>query len=492
MARLFLSLQESFLETVKSSAESMSIEMRKVRLGFVPLHRYPFDEKWGAEIRKRVIDEVSKIPYIELVYPDERLTKLGLVWDDQDAEKVIDLFKEKGVEGLLLGTMTFGDELAGARIAEEFKDLPIAVFGTKEPKYLPGGFRRSDSFCGTLSLASALHRRKIPFIFLGILFPEEDGFRRGLERFARSTAIVSRFIGARIGLIGPRPERFETVIFNEALMARRFKQRVIHKPLLLILEEAKRLRDDDPEVAQVMEEMRRMADASEISSENLLKMAKLEVVLRRVAKENGLSAMGVRCWTEVQKYYGISVCYIMGRLTQSGILSACEVDIYGALTMLIQYQASLETTPPHFIDWTIQHPEDPNVFLAWHCGNAPPQLACPQCRPTLRYHSILYRDVGVENSYGTAEFRLKPGPVTICRLTEDDGEFKMLITRGEALDEAGEFRGSWVWVRVDDLDKLYRTLVEEGFVHHASMIHGDYVEPIRDACKLLGIRPVIV
>ncbi len=68
----------------------------------------------------------------------------------------------------------------------------------------------------------------------------------------------------------------------------------------------------------------------------------------------------------------------------------------------------------------------------------------------------------------------------------------MLITKGEALEEAGEFRGSWVWVRVPDLEKLYRTLVEEGFVHHASMIHGDYVEPIKDACKLLGIRPVIV
>jgi len=181
----------------------------------------------------------------------------------------------------------------------------------------------------------------------------------------------------------------------------------------------------------------------------------------------------------------------MGRLTQSGILSACETDIYRALTMIIQYQASLETTPPHFIDWTIQHPEDPNVFLAWHCGNAPPQLACPQCTPTIRYHSILYRDVGIERSYGTAEFRLKPGPVTICRLTECNGEFKMLITQGEVLEE-GEFRGSWVWVRVHDLDKLYRTLVEEGFVHHASMIHGDYVEPIKDACKLLNIRPVTV
>ena len=53
-------------------------------------------------------------------------------------------------------------------------------------------------------------------------------------------------------------------------------------------------------------------------------------------------------------------------------------------------------------------------------------------------------------------------------------------------------RGSWSWVRVEDLDKLYRTLVEEGFTHHASMIHGDYVKPIADACKFLGIETVIV
>ena len=46
---------------------------------------------------------------------------------------------------------------------------------------------------------------------------------------------------------------------------------------------------------RVIGEMRQMADASENSSENLLRMAKLEVVLRMVTKENGSSAMGVRC-----------------------------------------------------------------------------------------------------------------------------------------------------------------------------------------------------
>jgi hypothetical protein len=43
-----------------------------------------------------------------------------------------------------------------------------------------------------------------------------------------------------------------------------------------------------------------------------------------------------------------------------------------------------------------------------------------------------------------------------------------------------------------DHARLYRTLVEEGFVHHASMIHGDQVNALLLACKFLGIRPVLV
>uniref|UniRef100_A0A7C4BE73 L-fucose isomerase C-terminal domain-containing protein n=1 Tax=Ignisphaera aggregans TaxID=334771 RepID=A0A7C4BE73_9CREN len=466
--------------------------MEKVRLGFVPLHRYPFDEAWAQELKKRFIDVIASRfgNVVELVYPGEGDTKLGLVTDDSDAERVVELFKSRSVNGLVLATLTFGDELAGARVAEEFKGYPIAVFATREPPVLPGGFRRSDSFCGTLSLTSALYRRRVPFIFGGIVFPEDQDFAKSFDAFIRVVSIHRRFIGARIGLIGPRPERFETVTFNEAAMAEKFKQRVVHVTLLEVVEEARRLSDSDPRVLEVVEEMSSYADTSKTPREALIKIAKLEVVLRKIASEKRLSGLGFRCWTEIQRYYGITPCHVLARLTQSGIMSSCEVDVYGALTMLIQYEASLEASPPFFIDWTIRHPTKPNVFLAWHCGNAPPTLCQAVC-PVL-YHSIMYRDVGVESSYGTYEGRLKPGVVTISRLVEYSGEFKLFITRGRALEEEGPFRGSWVWVEVDDLDKVYRTLVEEGFVHHASMIYGDYVEPIASFAKLVGIKTIIV
>jgi len=466
--------------------------MEKVRVGFVPAHREPFDEEWAVQMRARCLEALSKIEELEVIVPDENLTENGLVRNDVDAEKTIGMFRKEKIDGLMIGTMTFGDEVSAIKVASAFADLPILLFGTKEGPFKPDGGRRSDSFCGTLSVSSGLYRRKIPFIFAGIVFPEEETFLSSVKNFMRVCFVVKNFVGANIGLVGPRPERFETCIFSEDALMKQFKQRVVPISLLDILNRTNMLKDEDPEVQKTIQEIKEQADLTNVNGEVVKKIAKLECVLRRFAEEKGLSGMGIQCWTAIQEVYGISPCYAMGRLTDSGIMATCEVDIYGVLTMLIQYLASLRTTPPHFIDWTIQHQEKENVFLAWHCGNAPPSLACEDCKVTIKAHSIMGEVVGLERAAGTAEFQLKPGTVTLCRLVEHDGEFKMFISKGEIIPSDQNLRGSWSWVKVPNLDLLYRTLVEEGFIHHASMIHGDYVESIKDACKFLGIEAVIV
>jgi len=464
----------------------------KVRIGFVPAHREFFDENWAIRMRERCISILSTIEKLDLVVPDDKLTKGGLVRDERDAEKTIQLFREKDVDGIMIGTMTFGDEISVLKIASAFKDRPILLFGTKEGPFTPDGNRLSDSFCGTLSISSGLHRRRIPFIFAGILFPEEEEFKDAVLNFMRVCAIVRGFVGAKVGQIGTRPGPFETCAINEPALIEHFKQTVVPISLVEIFQSANSLSDDEPEVQEIIREIEAQADVSNVKREILVKLAKLECALKRFAEENKIDAMAVQCWTAMQNIYGVSSCLPMGRLTDKGIMTACEVDIYGALTMLIQYLASLKTTPPHFIDWTIQHQEKDNVFLAWHCGNAPPSLACEGCPIVVREHSILKRTVKPESSYGTAEFQLKPGTVTICRLVEYDGEFKMLITKGEIKQSSDKLRGSWSWVEVPNLKSLYRTLVEEGFIHHASMIHGDYTQAIADACKFLGIKVVLV
>lgn len=463
----------------------------RVKIGFVPSHRSIFDENWAISMRKRCINVFLSIEGLELIAPEENITKKGLVSDEEDADKTIQLFKENDVDGVMIGTMTFGEEVPALKIASAFAEKPILLFGTKEGPFTPEGKRLSDSFCGTLSISSGLYRRKIPFLFAGIIFPEEEEFKEAVENFVRVCAVFKGFMGARIGQVGPRPRPFETCIFNENALLERFKQTVIPVPLSEIFEAANSLSNEDPNVQEVLGGIWSQADVSQIGRETLIKLAKLEVALSKFAEENKISAMGVQCWTAMQDIYGASSCLPMARLTDRGIMSSCEVDIYGALTMLIQYLASLKKTPPHFIDWTIQHQEKENVFLAWHCGNAPPSLACEGCPRIVRGHFVM-EETKPGKAFGTIEFQLKPGVVTICRLVEYDGEFKMLITRGEIKYSSENLRGAWSWVEVPNLKFLYRVLIEEGFIHHASMIHGDYTKAIMDACKFLGIEAVVV
>jgi L-fucose isomerase-like protein len=465
--------------------------MEKVTLGFIPAHRVPFNEDWAVEMRKRTLEALAGVEEIEVVVPGPELTQNGLVRDDAEAEKVIGLFEEQGVEGLLLGAMTFGDEISAVSIVENM-DLPSLLFGTKEGAFTADGGRRSDAFCGTLSISSGLYRRKIPFAFSGICFPEEEEFLGDVRRFAGTVSAIQAFMGAKIGLVGPRPERFETCAFNEYPMIEQFGQRVVQTSLVDVFGAARALKDDDPVVLQIVEEIRARADCSAASDEAIRKMAKLEQVLLEFAEEKALSGMGIQCWTAMQSDYGISSCTTMGRLTEQGIMAACEVDIHGVLSMLAQYRATLGRTVPHFIDWTIRHQENENAFLAWHCGNAPQCLASENSKPHLRSHSILGEMLGHECSQGCAEFQLQAGTVTFNRLVEYDGEFKMLITKGEIVPSDQQLRGSWSWVEVPSLEILYRTLVEEGFTHHASMIHGDVTGELLDFCMFLGIEAVMV
>jgi L-fucose isomerase-like protein len=465
--------------------------MKTLKIGFVPAHREPFDEAWAVQMRQRCLESFPPGPLLEIIVPDERLTRGGCVRDDSDAEKVIDLFNKAGIDGLIIGAMTFGDEVSALSVASAFRDRPVLLFGTKEGPFTDDGNRRSDSFCGMLSISSGLHRRQIPFMFGGIVFPEESGFREKVMDFLRVCAVSRGFIGARIGLVGPRPERFETCIFSEDLLMRKFRQRVVPVALPDIMKLAGSP-ENLGEIKKIGNAMKTQADLSAADTATVRKIAGLEYALAQFAAEKRLSAMGVQCWTAMQETYGVSPCYAMGRLTDRGIMTSCEVDIYGALTMLFQYMASLETTVPHFIDWTIRHQEQENVFLAWHCGNAPPSLVCEDSRVTISYHSILGGTLGIDRSVGTGEFQLGPGTVTLCRLQEQEGKFKMLIAKGKAIHSSQQLRGSWSWVEVPDLDRLYATLVREGFVHHASLIHGDYSGAVKDACEYLGIEAVVV
>lgn len=479
----------------------------RIKIGFVPSFRARANE-WNQQMRVDSLAAFETVRGIEVVVPQpspdgESLdaaagyTPYGCVRTLEQAAVVAAYFRRKGVQGLILCPLDFGDERSAAKVAEALR-VPTLLYATKEPPAPaddPGLGRVSDSYCGNLSMASALYRRHIPFHFGGLFFPDEPAFAAMVQDFARAVAVVVGLRGAQIGQVGTRPAPFETVAYDEVALMNAFDQNVIPVNLGDMVAEAQSLADDDPAVQAALTDCQAQFGAITVGEGALLRMAKLEAALTAFWQANRLSAMAVQCWSAVQRTMGISVCALLGRLTGQRMPTACEADVLGAVTMLINDRAALGETVPHFIDWTIRHRTDPNMFLAWHCGNAPACLARDRSEAALRPRNNMTGALPLDedNAWtGLAHFQLKPGAVTITRLAQYDGHWKLLIAAGEIVPSDEVLGGTWSWVRVRDHERLYRTLVEEGFIHHASLVHGDQRQALLQACKFLDIQPVVV
>jgi L-fucose isomerase-like protein len=477
-----------------------------VKLGFVPSYRTRWTD-WTERMRSESIQALSDISGVQVVAPRvappdagadpaSGATTYGAVRTLDEAEIVADYFLRERVDCLVLCPLDFGDERSAAKIAERL-GVPVLLYATKEPPATTGASlaRVSDSYCGNLSMAAGLRRRRLPFLFAGLFFPEEPGLRAEVDAFVRAVAVVKGLRHARVGQVGVRPPTFEAVAYDEIAMARKFGQNVIFANLDDLLSEARRFPDDDPAVQEIVADTRRSVATVAVADDYLLSAAKLEAALAAFWERSGLSALTMQCWPSVQLEYGISLCALFGRLTGRRLLTACEADVLGALSMVTQYQAALGEDLPHFIDWTIRHRENPNRLLAWHCGNAPVCLARDPGETALRSRRDMTGAEPAatgEPTAGLCQFQVKPGPVTFCRLAEYDGEWKMLIARGRIVPSEETLAGTWAWVEVNDHDLLYRTLVEHGFIHHASMIHGNQAPVLTRACQLLDITPIIV
>lgn len=466
--------------------------MKRLKIGFIPTHRDFFDENWAIKMRNRTLNSLVNVNDIEIIVPDSNLARGGVIRNLDDSNKVIKLFKKEEIDALVIGTMTFGDELATLTIVEEFENIPILLFGTKEGSFTSSGSRRSDSFCGTISIASGLKRRRIPFYFSGIHFPEESEFVSNIDSFIKTTNIIKGFKGARVGMVGPRPAPFETCSINENVLIEKFRIKVIPISLLDIVSYVKKVTNNDKKVEEIIKSIKSKCDTSKINSKALIQSAKLEMALKDFINLENLSCLAVQCWSAMEETLGIVPCSVLGRLTDYGIPTACETDVYGALSMLIQYKAGKEKTPPHFMDWTIKHQEKDNIFMTFHCGNAPLSLCSKDSQPVLREHFLFGNIMGIEKSLGTCEFQLKEGIMSFCRLNELSGEFKMLVSKGKVVKDKRNLRGSWAWVKVNDLDCLYKTIIEEGFTHHASSIYGDIIKEVENFCKFTGIKAIKV
>ena len=449
--------------------------MANVKLGFVPTRRSIFSAPDAIKYRGLTADRFRElgIDFVDITDINEE----GLLYDDQDVDKIAAKFRVEGVDGIMLAHCNFGTEYVCARLAKKL-GLPVLLWGPLDERPEPDGVRLRDTQCGLFATGKVLRRFQVPFTYLTNCRLNDPVFERGVRDFLAVCNVVKRFRNIRILQISTRPFDFWTTMCNEGELLEKFNIQLAPVPMTELTEEVKAAKKDkekmDATLAYIHENME-----IQIKDEEVENVAALAIAMKNLAEKYGCQAAAIQCWNALQTELGIMPCAANAILNDEGIPVVCETDIHGAITALMVEAAGMDETRGFFADWTIRHPDIENGELLQHCGPWPVSVAKEKAKLT---YPLAFEHPGSL----TAE--AKHGDVTLCRFDGDNGEYSLLLGRAKGV-EGPKCMGTYLWVEVENIKRLEAKIVEGPYIHHCVGIHKDVVPVLYEACKYIGVKP---
>ena len=176
-----------------------------------------------------------------------------------------------------------------------------------------------------------------------------------------------------------------------------------------------------------------------------------------------------------------SACTPLALLNEDGVAAACEADALGAITMLIL--GWLGASRPALVDLVDVDSRD-DTAVVWHCGVAPADFAPDHSPARAAVHPN--RQVPL-----VQHLVMKPGRVTVARLSQSRGVVRLAIGGAEALDRPMPYLGSSGVLRFDrPAGEVLETVVGEGLEHHLAVVYGDCTAELEGVAAVLGIPTV--
>lgn len=381
-------------------------------------------------------------------------------------------------DAVIFQNLTFANAAYMSEVLRHF-DCPVLLWTLREP-VIDGGRLRLNSLTGAYSAANTLHafgRENFRYLFAA---PGEKRARQELGAFLTAAKLKFDMKHLRMAAIGHTPQGFG---FGRALDSELMS--VFGVELESI--EARELIDmakgyTDEECAEYLQKSRcAMCGLEKTPEKNLLDYARLYKAYSDYARKGQIGALASRCWPDFFTAFGTPVCSVLSMLNDDGVASACEADMYGALSMWIGMQLSGE---PTFFGDPVSLDEGDNSITFWHCGAAACTLARKDTGACVGVHPN--RKIGPAMDFGCEAFP----EATVFRVGRtSDGRFRFFILEGEALDKPKQFIGTSIVVKTDNpCREIVEKSVKEGFEPHYAVIKGRHAAELACLAELMGIE----
>ncbi len=444
--------------------------MSNPKVAFLSIARTTFDIELANQVSTAARAAIACAAF-DLCGPSELIT------DQQAALQAVEELTQDPPDLLLIFQATFADSTMLMQLADAV-DAPLLLWAVPEDH--TGGRLRLNSLCGINLAGHALTRAGINYDYL-FTAPGDPAALEKIGVLAKAGQARNILRRARLGRVGENPDGFETCLFDPDLIASQFGLEVVQLDLMEDLFALARGVDPD-RIDAIQDQLgQKVAGLEELDPAASRGTMSVYAGLKQLAEEKNLAAFAVRCWPEFFTELGCAACGAMSMMCDEMVPCSCEADINGTITQMILQ--SISQTPAFGTDM-VSIDEERDALVVWHCGLAPLSMASTAERPGVTIHSNRQLPL-------LFDFTLKPGPVTVARLSESSGNFRLVIGSAEVLAAPKAFSGTSGLLRFTRPGRaILDLLMKEGLEHHISITYGEYTEELIAFAKLLEI-PVL-
>lgn len=424
---------------------------------------------------------VSENGFGYLMMPEDA-TPYGGVETREEGRLYADWLKRHQGEfdGVILCMPNFSDE-NGAVLALQDAGVPILIQAYPDELDKMTFGLRHDAYCGKFSIEDVFHQYGIPFTVFAphVVHPKSPAFKQNLTDFAAVCRVVKGMKKMTVGCFGARTSAFKTVRFDEITL-QKYGITVETFDLSMVIHRMNLLTDSDPAVTAKIRSLKSYTDFSRVPDQRTLSIAKLGVVLDQYREEYQLDALTIRCWEELQTYFGIAPCVLLSELNDRHIAASCEIDLCSAISMRAMVLAS--ESPAACVDWNNNYGEDPDKVVLFHCGPIAETLMAGRGRVT---DHKMFSKHEPDRGWGTNEGRIAAFPMTYSNCKTEDGKLTFYVGEGQMTEDSLQdgFFGCGGVAQIDKLQDKLLKLGRNGFRHHTTIGVGHLKTILDEAIK---------
>lgn len=441
--------------------------MLNVNVLYLPIGRKTFDLETAEQYRQQSMAWLHENVQT-VVAPEEILTSV------EDMEAFLLSMKDQPIDTVLYQSVTFADGEFMVK-ALEYRKEPVIVWSVREPSV--GGRLRLNSLTGGNSTSNVLKNYRHPFAFL-FGNPDEVALQERLLQQVSVMKVMKALQQLKIGVVGEHPPGFFFSDTNEQELQSTFGVTLHKMDLYDAFKKCVELPEE--EWIGAIERAEQQVIGLRRDDETVKKFAQFSTYIKKHIEKENVQALAVRCWPDFFNDLGAAACSTLSQFTEDGVVSSCESDIHGAVSMFVLRELSGGNAP--YLGDLVHVNEENNSVVFWHCGAGAYSLANPSTGATAGVHPN--RKMGF-----TMDFGLKAGEVTMFRVSHTPDGYRLLVMKGNALDTAKPFNGTSVEVALatDVTDTLYE-LMNEGYEPHFALVYGDVTKQLVELGRLLGIE----